>query len=111
MKFKCLNCHAEIAARLKTQKGLHPKLVNSDGEKKECNSCHAEHQGEAFVPIRWEVDLAEFDHAKTGYVLEGAHRSQDCRKCHTSKNISDVERRKMPARTSAGPTLACRRIA
>ncbi len=111
VKFKCLNCHAEIAVRLKTQKGLHPKLVNSDGEKKECNHCHAEHQGEAFVPIRWEVDLREFDHARTGYVLEGAHRSQDCRKCHTSKHISDGERRKMPSknlnRTYLGLSAEC----
>ena len=111
VKFRCLNCHAEIATRLKAQRGLHPNMVNAGGEKKECNSCHAEHQGEAFVPIRWDVDLSEFDHAKTGYVLEGAHRSQDCRKCHTPKNIPDVERRKMPAknlsRTYLGLSREC----
>ena len=98
VKFKCLNCHSEIRERLNAQRGLHPRLVNQEGQKKECNACHAEHQGERFVPIRWDVPVEEFDHSKTGYALEGGHLGLSCRKCHAPKNISQIERRKMPAK-------------
>jgi hypothetical protein len=72
---KCLACHAEIAVRIKAGHGFHK-------DKKEgCPTCHAEHQGAdaSIIPL----DPKDFDHAETGYVLEGAHaKVADCGRCH-----------------------------
>ena len=110
-KFKCLGCHAEIRERLNAKRGLHSSMVKSVGTQQECIKCHSEHEGARFVPIRWDVDLSEFDHGKTGYVLEGGHRGLDCRKCHTAKHIDQSERRKIKVkdlnRTYLGLTVAC----
>ena len=92
---KCLSCHTDIRERLHAKRGLHPALVGQARSQPECFNCHAEHNGEAFVPIRWDVDLEDFDHRKTGYRLEGRHRGLECRKCHTPKNIRPSERRKV----------------
>jgi len=110
-RFKCLNCHTEIRERLNAKRGMHPNIVKSVSTQQECIECHAEHEGERFVPIRWQADLSEFDHEKTGYGLEGSHRGLDCRKCHTAKNISKSERRSIKVqdlnRTYLGLTRAC----
>ncbi len=92
-KFRCLSCHSEIRARLTAHRGLHPSLVKEVRDQNDCTRCHAEHNGEGFVPIRWDVDLDEFDHGKTGYVLEGGHRGLQCKRCHAPKNIPVPERR------------------
>ncbi len=109
--FKCLGCHREIRERLNARRGLHPALVREGDARRECFHCHAEHQGETFVPIRWDVDLDEFDHGKTGYVLEGSHRGVPCRKCHTPKNIPAAVRRRLIAkdltRTYLGLSREC----
>ena len=109
--FKCLNCHAEIRERLSAGQGLHPALVQQGGERRDCSHCHAEHQGEKFVPIRWDVDLSEFDHGRTGYPLEGSHRGLECRKCHQAKNVPAAARRRILVkdltRTYLGLSRAC----
>jgi predicted CXXCH cytochrome family protein len=92
---RCLNCHAEIRQRLNSHRGLHATQVKGSKGQRECAGCHSEHNGEHFVPIRWDVDLADFDHGKTGYTLEGSHRGLECRKCHLPKNIPAAERRKI----------------
>lgn len=94
-KFRCLSCHTEIKTRLDEKRGLHPARVKQALNQQECSRCHSEHNGERFVPIRWDVDLDEFDHRKTGYELEGGHRGLQCRRCHAPKNISAAERRKV----------------
>ena len=109
--FKCLNCHREIRERLASQRGLHTTQVKPGLGQRDCARCHSEHNGERFVPIRWDVDLSEFDHGKTGYQLEGSHRGLDCRKCHLPKNIPAAERRQILVkdlrRTYLGLTRDC----
>jgi hypothetical protein len=46
------------------KRGLHTTLAKENGGQLECIRCHSEHNGEKFVPIRWDIDLSEFDHAK-----------------------------------------------
>ncbi len=108
---KCLNCHVEIRERLAARHGLHATMVNPPLDQKECAHCHSEHNGERFVPIKWDVDLSEFDHSKTGYALEGGHRGLDCRKCHNAKHIAETARRKITVkdlnRTYLGLTTEC----
>ncbi len=110
-KFKCLGCHSEIRQRITEKRGLHATMAKENGGQLECIRCHSEHNGVKFVPIRWDVDLSEFDHGKTGYNLEGSHRGLDCRKCHTAKNVSDAARRKLvvkdTTRTYLGLTREC----
>ena len=91
--FKCLSCHTEIRTRLAERRGFHATLSLTVRNQQECIRCHSEHNGERFVPIRWHVDLSEFDHRKTGYALEGRHRGLECRQCHAPRRISAVERR------------------
>ncbi len=40
----------------------------------ECGACH--------TPVAW--DQATFDHSKSGFPLDGAHASVDCKQCHTN---------------------------
>jgi hypothetical protein len=59
----CNECHQDIHASVLDTK-YYPE--------KKCTACHRD--------SRWnEID---FDHATTGYLLEGAHRQQTCRACH-----------------------------
>jgi hypothetical protein len=110
-KFKCLGCHTEIRSRLAERRGLHATLVKQIGDQSACVRCHSEHNGEVFVPIRWDVDLDQFDHRQTGYPLEGAHHGLACQKCHTPERIPASERSKIRMkdmrRTYLGLTPAC----
>ena len=81
---KCLDCHSEIASRIKAGKGYH---VSSEVKGKECASCHNDHHGRKFQMIRF--DKEQFDHGLAGYELQGAHERIDCSKCHNKELISD----------------------
>jgi len=75
---KCLSCHNEIASRVKEGRGFHRDKAEG------CGACHAEHQGPdaKLVPL----DPGDFDHAETGFVLEGTHaRVKECGSCHYGK--------------------------
>lgn len=82
---KCLSCHdhSELARRINAGKGFHatPELS------KPCEKCHLEHKGPSYDPIDWRPfgGLKSFDHGKTGYDLEGAHKRASCVDCHKSK--------------------------
>jgi len=78
---KCLDCHTELRDRISGGKGYHATLTG-----KACASCHNEHHGRTFRIVRF--DTKTFDHARTGFVLEGKHRPLDCVTCHTQKNIT-----------------------
>ncbi len=91
-KFRCLECHTEIAQRLAAHRGYHAAVVNPQAPEKDCARCHSEHNGENFPLIRWEPSLKGFDHSKTGYVLEGKHAGLACQRCHNASRVSPAER-------------------
>lgn len=81
---KCLECHTEIADRIKNNKGYH---VSDEVKNKDCFSCHSDHHGRDFEIVRFKIE--DFEHDKTGYKLEGAHTKKKCSDCHQSKNIQE----------------------
>lgn len=89
---KCLECHTEISSRLAGQRGYHPQVVKKGAGDKDCARCHSEHNGESFGLIRWNPPLPNFDHALTGYVLEGKHAPLACAQCHLPDRILPSER-------------------
>ena len=74
---KCLDCHKELKALIGQKRGYH---VSAEVKGKDCFSCHSEHHGRKFPMVHF--DEKKFDHALTGYKLEGGHKTVDCRKCH-----------------------------
>jgi hypothetical protein len=70
----CLDCHAPLAERIRAGEGYHAELEG------DCASCHAEHFGRGFDLLRF--DSLAFDHASTGYALEGKHAEAACATCH-----------------------------
>ena len=88
--FQCLECHGEIASRLKARKGLHASYNLKPDSSQECTTCHSEHNGEDFPLIKW--DTRSFDHRQTGYALEGKHAGLSCEKCHSAQRVSPNER-------------------
>ncbi len=82
---KCVSCHEHrpLGSRIKAGKGLH---ASRDFKSKSCEICHKEHKGRSYNPIDWSPvgGLRRFDHGRTGYELEGAHRRVKCAECHTS---------------------------
>lgn len=84
---KCLECHKNLAERINRNSGYHRD------KKKECISCHPEHNGEEFLLIHW--DIKKFDHSETGYPLSGLHRKvTECDRCHTPLNTPGKKKSK-----------------
>ena len=86
----CASCHADVGPPLTawsfslgtpTCAGCHQQDDPHGGqfEGRPCTECHSE---ETFR-------ISEFDHAATGYVLEGAHVSSACVSCHMSETSVD----------------------
>jgi hypothetical protein len=94
-RLRCLSCHTEIRRRLAEHSGLHPSLVGAGRADDQCARCHSEHNGENFIPTRWDVSLDEFDHRKTGYPLEGGHARLKCSACHAPNKISIAMRKEI----------------
>ena len=88
--FLCLDCHQEIAARLKQMRGLHPVFMAEP--KATCARCHSEHNGAGFSLLHWDPSPAKFDHARTGVPLDGKHAGLSCSKCHNASKVSALER-------------------
>lgn len=77
---KCLDCHKELAARIKANQGFHAD------KKTQCITCHSEHLGKDF-DIR-QLDLKKFSHDQTGWPLAGLHaRITDCAACHKTRSF------------------------
>ena len=69
---KCDDCHADV------HEGYIPQTYYAnDG----CTTCHSEEQWNSIV----------FDHNRTSYPLEGAHRLPSCRACHIPGSKAGVE--------------------
>lgn len=86
---KCLACHEEIQSLINDSKGYH---ASSEVASLTCVDCHSDHHGRKFEMTRFDED--NFDHLLTGYELEQKHAIVDCRKCHTSENITNLELKK-----------------
>lgn len=80
---KCLSCHTPLAERINAGEGYHAQVEGV------CADCHPEHNGPGFDLIYWEEDRENFDHAETGYMLEGKHAELKCGECHTDEYITD----------------------
>lgn len=78
---RCRSCHTVIDTRIKAERGYHASVKDQA-----CSSCHKEHQGRDFSLVR--LDTARFDHADTGYRLDGAHGDAGCRACHQAVRVN-----------------------
>jgi hypothetical protein len=103
---KCLSCHVILREHINNNKGLH-----ANPEYRQCEKCHVEHHGRDFDLIYWKNGQKNFDHKKTGYMLEGKHAELDCRSCHKPVNISNQnlfeERKKNLKTTFLGLNTEC----
>lgn len=90
--FRCLECHKEIAAELQQNHGLHATYPRSGPAGAACVKCHSDHNGVDFQMVHWNPTPAGFNHAQTGYVLDGKHVGVSCRSCHTAQHISSPAR-------------------
>jgi hypothetical protein len=84
---KCLACHDHdnMRRRIASGRGFH---VSPRVSGKQCWLCHGEHKGRAFDGMGFAKigGIAAFDHAQTGWPLDGAHKRLKCETCHTTKN-------------------------
>lgn len=89
MTAQCLDCHKDVAWLASRGLGLHGR----EG-KAACATCHPDHAGVDFQLVSWsDGDSAHFDHTRTGWALDGAHRTTACADCHKR------ELRRSPAAT------------
>ncbi len=89
-EFACLDCHKEIAARLRAGRGFHAAVVNGAVAPRECQRCHVEHKGADAALVK-NAAPATFDHSKTGYPLEGKHAALACHRCHNPEHLAATD--------------------
>lgn len=83
----CLSCHRALRERVAAGEGLHARPEYGD-----CKTCHIDHHGRDFELVWWgEEGRDAFDHSLTGWPLDGAHASVDCRRCHEPGKIRSAE--------------------
>ncbi len=99
----CNDCHADIAKSSDVDKGKCTKChanatrgfhTTADYVKRACESCHLEHHGAGFDTRGWTSvrgGIDKFDHALTGWPLDGQHVLEKCRDCHTKKDRQGLE--------------------
>jgi hypothetical protein len=97
----CIACHSTVAAaelppkfRAQARQEGNTKVIRFRWESTECRACHGDpHQGEVSRvagpqgcrtchSVEGWPHLAAFDHARTGFSLEGEHRQVPCGGCH-----------------------------
>jgi len=88
---KCLACHTPLRARVRAGEGYHATVTDRG-----CASCHKDHLGPGAELVRFDTDA--FDHALTGYRLEGKHRGVKCRDCHRPEFVEDTSVRSFKGR-------------
>lgn len=91
----CLGCHKEIAADVRRSGGFHGRMANA-GTAGQCQACHSEHQGRDADIVH--MDVTQFDHRRTDFALDGAHRGLTCANCHASGQ---------PWRNASGNCVSC----
>lgn len=107
MTERCLACHEEIAWLVKHDLGYHAAKGRDD-----CQSCHPDHAGRNFEMVRFAEGKPEkFDHATSGFPLEGKHAGTACRDCHQLRYARSpamkLSKRKNPATGWIGLDRAC----
>lgn len=76
----CAACHKDVAADIRDRRGLHGRLPEIATA--QCSACHSEHLGSNG---RIQPVLAQgFDHSRTDFALDGAHRNVTCAGCHAA---------------------------
>ncbi len=88
----CIGCHGNVAqgAEAAAFRGIprdcegchedtHAGQFRTSEPVKACTSCHTTEQ--------WKIE--KFDHDKTRYPLEGAHKPLECAKCHPSEELKN----------------------
>ncbi len=83
----CLSCHSLLGERIAQKQGLH-----ANKNYHVCANCHVEHQGRDYNLVYWKDGKEKFNHALTGYRLEGKHVRLKCEQCHQEKNIVNKEK-------------------
>jgi hypothetical protein len=78
---RCVACHGEVAGPPGGRDTWHFR-EQVQGSGKACAGCHSDHKGRSYPLIRWTPPQG-FDHAPTGFVLDGAHGALGCGECHT----------------------------
>jgi hypothetical protein len=82
----CLECHGELKPRIDKGAGLHGRL---SGEKRNCETCHHDHQGRDHPLLDWGSGGKKgFDHKRTGWALKGGHLKIECTDCHEKRRIT-----------------------
>jgi hypothetical protein len=104
-RFRCLDCHREIAVRLEQKRGLHATYSTLADGSAACVHCHSEHNGEDFSLLHWEP--RQFKHATTGFTLEGKHAVIACNACHNAKLIAQPAGIKNVDRSFLGLSPTC----
>lgn len=87
---RCFSCHGPLSQRVKAGQGLHARA-----DYRACERCHIEHQGRGFELVYWgKAGQAAFNHALTGWRLEGRHARLECRQCHQPAKLQETARLK-----------------
>lgn len=97
-EFRCVDCHREVAREIEQNRGLHATYPRSGPPGSSCVKCHSDHNGADFQMIHWDPTPKGFDHAKTGYLLDGKHVGASCRSCHNPQHISLPERARLSSK-------------
>ncbi len=87
---KCLSCHTEIEHAIAARHGFH-----FTERTRACVDCHKEHLGKNARTYRF--DPPSFNHAETGFALQGKHAALQCLRCHMAKSIADPDVAKLVA--------------
>ncbi len=102
----CLSCHRALQSRIAAGRGLH-----AGPEFQACERCHPEHGGKEFALVDWPGGREAFDHARTGWKLEGRHARLVCADCHKPEKVPPAVRELEPGldarRTFLGLSTGC----
>lgn len=74
----CRDCHEQIDTDIKKKTNFHGKI--HDIAERECHSCHTDHKGRDMDIIQFDEEV--FDHNRTNFTLNGAHKLLACKTCH-----------------------------
>jgi hypothetical protein len=76
----CLDCHKDVAADIGERRGFHG--LRTEVASAQCKACHSDHLGRNARIVA--APTQEFDHARTDFRLDGAHRGAACSSCHVA---------------------------